>query len=94
MILVAKKAVRVRVSGLVQGVAFRASLAEVARSRGVAGWVRNRFDGSVEAQLEGEGDSVDKVVAWAKKGPPRARVDSVKVIGTRPGNLKGFHISG
>ena len=65
--------------GVVQGVGFRISLARVARTRGAAGWVRNRADGAVEAVLEGAWDVVDGVVAWCREGPRGARVDQVEV---------------
>ena len=87
-------ALKVRVYGLVHGVYFRASLARVASEQGVAGWVRNVPDGTVEALLEGDEASVGKVVEWAQRGPPRARVDTVKVEGQPPRNLKGFRIEG
>jgi len=87
-------AVRVRVTGLVHGVFFRASMAQVAAEHEVRGWVRNRLDGSVEAVLEGEEENVRKVVDWAKRGPPRARVDGVNVVRTKPRNLRGFRIEG
>ncbi len=67
------------VSGLVQGVFFRASMQDVARSIGVTGWVRNLPDGRVEAVIEGEEDKVLKVIEWARRGPPLARVKDVKI---------------
>ena len=87
-------AVRVRVTGLVHGVFFRASLAQVAADNEVRGWVRNRLDGSVEAFLVGEEEGVRRVIDWAKRGPPRARVDAVDVVRTKPKNLRGFRIEG
>ena len=71
--------VRVIVRGRVQGVAFRAYTAEEARSAGVAGWVCNRPDGSVEAAFEGPSRSVDVLVAFVRRGPRAARVDGVEV---------------
>lgn len=70
---------KVVVSGRVQGVAFRASMREAAVLHGVEGWVRNRDDGVVIAILQGEEASVGKVVEWAGRGPPMARVASVKL---------------
>ena len=76
------------------GVFFRASMAELATSRGVSGWVRNMTDGSVQAFLEGENEMVMRIVEWAKHGPLRARVDSVTVEKVRVRNSKGFRIEG
>lgn len=70
---------RLRISGRVQGVGFRASLADEARLRGVAGWVRNRRDGTVEALVHGEAQALEALLAWARRGPPAARVDRVEV---------------
>lgn len=70
---------RVLISGLVQGVWFRQSTAEVARRAGVAGWVRNLPDGRVEADFEGEQASVEAVIAWCHRGPSGARVDAVEI---------------
>lgn len=67
------------ITGLVQGVFFRARTREVAVSHGVCGWVRNRPDGSVEALFEGEERAVMEVVKWCRKGPPSARVADVTV---------------
>jgi acylphosphatase len=73
------KRVRVHVSGIVQGVAFRAWTVRTARARGVTGWVRNLPDGRVEALIEGEDPEVDAVLAWCRKGPPAATVTRVEV---------------
>jgi acylphosphatase len=69
--------VRVIVTGRVQGVWFRDSCQQQARAEGLTGWVRNRSDGAVEAELEGPPAAVERVVAWCRSGPPRARVDAV-----------------
>jgi acylphosphatase len=65
---------RVRITGRVQGVGFRYAMQDEAARRGVNGWVRNRSDGSVEALLHGEADAVESLTAWARHGPPGARV--------------------
>lgn len=70
---------RLRIRGRVQGVGYRASLAAEARSLGVTGWVRNRSDGSVEAVVAGPADAIDRLVAWARRGPPAARVTEVEI---------------
>jgi len=64
---------------MVQGVFFRASCVERARTLGVAGWVRNSLDGRVEAEFEGEPDAVAAMLAWCSEGPPAARVVGVEV---------------
>jgi acylphosphatase len=65
------------IAGRVQGVGYRYALHGEARARGVAGWVRNRRDGTVEAVLQGDAAVVEAVVAWARRGPPAARVERV-----------------
>ncbi len=75
---------RVVVHGLVKGVGFRVSVARRAQSRGVAGWVRNRVDGTVEAVFEAEPDAVDALVAFAREGPRGAEVDAVEVAAEPP----------
>jgi acylphosphatase len=61
-----------------------------ARSRDVAGWVRNRPDGSVEAVFEGPSDAVEALVAWTRRGPVGARVDDVTVELEAPVGESGF----
>jgi acylphosphatase len=68
------KHVHVIVRGTVQGVGYRYTLRIVASDAGVTGWVRNRRDGSVEAELHGTPDAVDEVLAWMAEGPPGAVV--------------------
>lgn len=70
---------RLTIAGRVQGVGYRAAFAERARALGLAGWVRNRRDGAVEAEVAGEALALDAIVAWAKRGPPAAEVASVAV---------------
>ena len=81
------------ISGKVQGVFFRSSTKEKAEELGLTGWVRNLYDGRVEAIFEGEKSSVEKMTEWCGRGPVHARVEEVKVI-TEPykGDLKGFEI--
>ena len=87
-------AFRVKIRGLVHGVSFRASMARLAADSGVRGWVRNLPDGSVEAFLEGDERNVQRVIDWARVGPPRARVDRVDVQPVPPRNHRDFRIHG
>jgi acylphosphatase len=68
-----------KISGRVQGVGFRYSMLEEAERLGVAGWVRNRRDGTVEAVLDGATDAVDAILVWARRGPRGASVTEVEV---------------
>jgi acylphosphatase len=83
---------RVVVSGRVQGVWFRESCRQEAEARGVAGWVRNRPDGKVEAVFEGEPDAVEALVGWCSIGPIRARVVRVEVLEELPLGDSGFAV--
>ena len=83
---------RVLISGRVQGVFFRDACRRVARDHGVAGWVRNLPDGQVEAVFEGRPEDVDRLVAWARRGPSRAAVADVAVRAEPPEGLDTFLI--
>lgn len=87
------KRVVVTIEGYVQGVGYRASCQREAQVLGLTGWVRNRWDGTVEALLEGPADRVDKMVEWCRQGPPRAEVTRVEVRDAPPGEpLKSFNV--
>ena len=83
---------RVRVHGRVQGVFFRDSCRREAASRRVTGWVRNCSDGTVEAWFEGQPDAVEALVAWARRGPSHAEVDSADVDEVEPSGATGFDV--
>jgi acylphosphatase len=86
----ARRRAHVIISGRVQGVGFRYAAMERARTRGVAGWVRNKPDGTVEAVFEGAPEGVDALVAWCWRGPSGARVDDVRVEREAPDDERGF----
>ncbi len=79
-----KKRVHVLVYGNVQGVYFRSYTQMEGQKRNLAGWVRNRPDGSVEAIVEGDPEAVDSMVEWFRTGPPTASVAKVEAIEERP----------
>lgn len=81
------------IRGYVQGVNFRYYTRQQALSHGVTGWVRNLWDGRVEAVFEGEKDAVDWMVEWCRAGPPSASVDDVEVTWENVADeLEGFNI--
>lgn len=67
-----------RISGLVQGVSFRWHTRRIAQSLGLAGWVKNLFDGSVEVVAEGPEEALRELLAWCRQGPELARVERVE----------------
>ena len=77
------------VRGRVQGVWFRGSMQDEAGRLGVSGWVRNRPDGTVEAEVEGDGEAVRAMIAWAHHGPPGSRVAGVTVGWIEPRGERG-----
>ena len=87
------KRVRVRIHGRVQGVFFRAETRSRAESLGLAGWVRNAPDGSVEALFEGDPVRVDSMVEWCRRGPSGAQVTEVEVFEEEAGQAeRGFRV--
>jgi acylphosphatase len=81
---------RIRVTGLVQGVWFRASAERQAVRLGLRGFARNEPDGSVIVEAEGPPSAVAAMVAWCRVGPPRADVASVEVTELAPTGGRGF----
>jgi acylphosphatase len=84
--------IHVVVHGHVQGVFFRDTVRRSARDHGVAGWARNRPDGTVEAVFEGPPDAVRALVEVCRTGPPDARVDRVEVSDEPVEGLRGFEL--
>jgi len=74
-----KARAHVFIEGRVQGVFFRAGTREEAGLLGLGGWVRNCWDGRVEAVFEGEKNNVENIIEWCKKGPPGASVTNVDI---------------
>jgi acylphosphatase len=71
------RTIRICIRGRVQGVGFRDALSHEAGRLGLTGWVRNRAGGDVEAVVQGPPAALEALVAWARRGPPAARVEDV-----------------
>ena len=84
---------RLVVRGRVQGVWYRGSMQEEARRLHVAGWAQNEGDGSVAAEIEGEREAVDRLIAWARQGPAGARVHDVEVAWIAPTGAEQRHFA-
>ena len=82
----------VRVSGRVQGVGFRMAAAQEAGRLGISGTVRNLFDGTVEADIEGPVEAVEQMLAWLRSGPSSARVEHADVQEADPRGARGFRV--
>ena len=87
-----KKHYAIKISGLVQGVFFRASAKAMADSMGISGIVRNEPDGSVYVEAEGEGDDLRKFIEWCRHGPRRAIVERSNASEGVVKNYKSFVI--
>ena len=86
---------RIVVSGRVQGVFFRYTMAQEAECRQVKGWVKNCRDGTVEAVLEGEEEKIEGLISWCRQGPPGAVVRKVEVEWQEcSGEFDSFSIKG
>ena len=83
------KTLRLLIHGRVQGVWFRESMRLEADRLGIAGWVRNCTDGSVEALIQGSDAAIASMLAWVHIGPPQARVDRVDQSAAE-GEFSGF----
>jgi acylphosphatase len=79
-------------SGRVQGVFFRDTVRNAAEREGVAGWVRNNPNGTVEAVFEGDPEPVERLVAVVREGPPSADVREIEVLDEADEGLEGFRI--
>jgi acylphosphatase len=84
--------VHVIVSGSVQGVGYRYTARIIADEIGVTGWVRNRRDGTVEAEVEGAPEQVDEMLAWMAEGPPGSHVESASVTDAEPTGDRRFEV--
>ncbi|WP_460795659.1 acylphosphatase [Microbacterium sp. GXF0217] len=84
--------IRVRVTGRVQGVGYRWFVNDLAAAGGIAGWVRNRHDGSVEAELHGEALKIDGMLDAMSRGPRSARIDDLEVTEIPEHAFDGFEI--
>lgn len=76
------------ISGRVQGVFFRSSMRDKAVELGLTGWVRNLSDGRVEFVVEGAGEDVERLVSWARHGPPRAQVTGFELSEETPSDAE------
>jgi len=73
------KCVHLIVSGIVQGVFFRANILQEAKELGINGWVKNLNDGRVEIMAEGESSLIEKLISWCKVGPPGSQIDRIDI---------------
>ena len=85
-----EKTVRLRITGAVQGVGYRIWTSRTAAGLGLRGWVRNRFDGSVEVLVTGAADAVAAMVEACRHGPRAARVAAVTVSDAQDDGSRGF----
>lgn len=89
----AERCVHLRISGLVQGVSYRASARDEALRLGLSGWVRNLPSGHVAAVAQGDAEAVARFVSWCRRGPQEAKVEGVEVTEQAPGQpLPAFEV--
>lgn len=87
-----QKAIRIVVTGKVQGVFFRVSTQEIARKLGLSGWCMNLPNGDVQIHAEGEGKDLYALTEWCKLGSPMSKVESVKSEDSKPEGYTEFNI--
>jgi acylphosphatase len=87
-----RRRVQVIISGRVQGVFFRHTAAAEAGRLALAGWIKNRRDGKVEAEVEGTAEAVEAFLAFCRKGPERARVDELLLSDRQTRDEVGFRV--
>ena len=86
--------VQLHITGIVQGVCYRASARDEAVELGLTGWVKNNLDGSVEALAEGPTEAIERFIAWCRRGPPSAEVEDVVCTrGAATGEFQRFAIA-
>lgn len=88
------KSIHLVIRGRVQGVFYRRWAQERAERHGIAGWVRNRPDGAVEAVLSGPSEAVETLLAECREGPPAAQVEGIDVAAAEPILTRGFEVTG
>jgi acylphosphatase len=88
----ALRTVQVRIEGRVQGVGYRLWTQRTAVAMGLAGWVRNRRDGAVEAVFQGPNGDVNAMLVACEEGPRGAAVTRVEVVGVGVGAFAGFEV--
>ncbi len=86
------KSIKINIYGKVQGVGFRYSALQKANELGLNGFVKNRTDGSVYIEADGEPEVLDKFISWCKMGPSRARIDDIEVADIPFNNYKCFGV--
>lgn len=90
-----KASVHVYISGKVQGVGYRYSTAAQAQNLGLTGWVKNLYDGRVEALFEGNKETIDQMLSWCKQGPSMSYVTKIETHNKEyTGQYKDFSITG
>ncbi|EMR02334.1 acylphosphatase [Cesiribacter andamanensis] len=86
------KRLRIRISGKVQGVFYRASAQAKAKELGLNGWVQNEEGGSVLIEAEGEDQKLQRMVEWCQVGPGAAQVEQVETQEVQPQGVSGFEV--
>ena len=86
------KTIRLTIKGKVQGVFYRATAKDVADQLGVKGWIKNLPDNNVEVRATASEELLQKLIAWCKQGPPKARVEDVIVEELSFEEFSGFRI--